>query len=112
MKVIFSDGIMEATEYPEGWLFLRWIDNKHGRLQKKLLKDLFHVEQLILKRGLKGWLTSSEVAHREFQMLLHKVGAQFMAKDPEYIYFNKWITRPEDIYVWKRTIRTPITILS
>jgi hypothetical protein len=112
MKKIFDDGIMEVTEYPEGWLFLRWLDNKHGRLQRKLLKDLFHVEQLILKRGLKGWFTSSEIAHRKFQMLLHKIGAQFMAKDPEYVYMNKWITRPEDKYVRIGSKRTPVTSIS
>ena len=98
MQTIFSDGIMEVTEYPEGWLFLRWSDNKHGRLQKKLVQDLMFIEDLILKRGFKGWFTSSEIDHRDFQMILHKVGASFMAKDAAFVYLKKSIAKPEDLY--------------
>ncbi len=98
MIKIFDDGIMEATFYPEGWLFLRWLDNKVGYLQKNLVKDLMWAEDHILKNKLKGWFTSSELAHKDFQLILHKVGAVFMAKDPEYIYFQKWIHKPEDKY--------------
>lgn len=98
MNVIFTDGIMEATIYPEGWLFLRWLENKHGRLQRKLVKDLRKMEDYIFTNGLKGWFTSSEIAHTDFQMLLHKIGATFMAKDPEYIYFQKWISKESDKY--------------
>ena len=103
--MIFDDGIMEATEYPEGWLFFRWMDNKHGRLQKRLVKDLMAMETIILERGLKGWFTSSELAHTGFQMLLHRIGAKFMAKDLQYIYMNKWITRPEDKYKGATRVR-------
>lgn len=112
MKKIFDDGIMEATEYPEGWIFLRWLDNKVGHLSVKLVKDLMFMEDFILKFGYKGWFTSSEIAHHDFQMLLHKVGAQFMAKDTDFIFFSKWIQNEGDKYVWKRTVRAPTAAIS
>lgn len=112
MKKIFDDHIMEATEYPEGWLFFRWVSNKHGRLQKRLVKDLMLMEDVIIAKGLKGWFTSSELAHKDFQMILHRVGARFLAKDSEYVYMNKWLTRPEDKYVRIGSKRTPVTSIS
>jgi hypothetical protein len=98
MKLLWNDSIMSATEYPNGWVFLRWEDNKHGRLQKRLVYNLIAAEDYILQHGLKGWFTSSELAHAQFQMLLYKVGARFMMKDTEYVYMNKWLLRPEDKY--------------
>ena len=98
MTTLFNDGVMEATIYPEGWIFVRWIQNMHGRLQKKLVKDLMQVEQYILINHLKGWFTSSETDHHEFQSFIKRVGATFMAKDPTYIYFKKWLLKPEDKY--------------
>ena len=103
---------MEATQYPEGWVFLRWIDNKRGYLQKKLVKDLLHMERYILENGLKGWFTSSEQDHKDFQMILHKVGAKYMAKDPEFIYFSKWIQNEGDKYVRKCAKRPTIASVS
>jgi hypothetical protein len=98
VQVIFNDGIMEVTYFPEGWLFLRWVDNKIGHLEKQLVKDLIWAEKHILVNKLKGWFTSSELAHTDFHMILHKVGAKFMGKDTDYCYFNKWIEKPEDAY--------------
>lgn len=105
MKKIFDDGIMEATEYPEGWLFLRWLDNKVGHLSVKLVKDLMFMENFILKCGYKGWFTSSENDHHEFQMLLHKVGAKFMAKDTDFVYLLKWIQNESDKYKGANRVR-------
>lgn len=113
MNVIFDDGTMEATLYDEGWLFLRWMNNKIGYIPKKLIKDFIWAENYIVKNGLKGWFTSSELDHREFQMLLHKVGAQFMAKDAAFVYLKKWIEKAEDIHhVRKPPRRTPVTTIS
>lgn len=112
MKQIFNDGVMEVTEYNEGWLYLRWVDNDHGCLRKKLVKDFIYIESYILKNHLKGWFTASERAHGDFQMLLHRIGAKFYLKDPEYIYFQKWISKPEDLYhVQKRSIGSRITTI-
>jgi len=113
MKQIFNDGVMEVTEYPEGWVFLRWIDNEKGFLQKRLVKDLVYIEKYILDNHLKGWFTSSELDHRDFQMILHRVGGKVMAKDPSYVYFHKWISKPEDLHnVRKRSSSTNITSIS
>lgn len=105
MKKIFDDKIMEATEYPEGWIFLRWLDNKVGRLSVKLVKDLMFMEDFILKYGYKGWFTSSEIAHHDFQMLLHKVGAKFMAKDTDFVYLCKWVQNESDKYKGATRVR-------
>ena len=51
---IFDDGILEATLYPNKWVFCRWVQNKHGRLQKKLIKDLNLIEEFIFKSKLVG----------------------------------------------------------
>lgn len=101
MRIIFTDGIMEATQYPDGWIFLRWLDNKRGYLQKKLLQDLVKMESYIFDNKLKGWFTSSEKDHTDFQMLLHRIGAKFMMKDAAFVYFNKWIQKEGDKYVRK-----------
>jgi len=112
MTVIFSDGVMEATYYPEGWLFLRWLNNKVGRLSKQLVMDLMWAERHILQHHLKGWFTSSEIEHKDFQKILHKVGARFMSQDTDFVYLNKWLEKEGDKYVWKRTVRTPVTSVS
>jgi hypothetical protein len=112
MKTIFNDGVMEGTLYPEGWLFLRWLQNKHGKLQRQLVRDLREAELFILTNKLKGWFTSSELKHYEFQILLHRVGARFMAKDQKYIYMNKWIQSEGDIYVRKCAQRPHVTTVS
>ena len=109
---LFNNGTIEATLYPEGWVFLRWVNNKHGRLQKKLVKDLKMIEAYILTFKLKGWFTSSEIAHKDFQMLLHKVGAKFMNKDTDFIYFQKWIQNEGDLYVRKSSGRTTVAPIS
>jgi len=76
MKKIFDDGILEATLYPDkGWVFVRWLQNTHGRLQKKLVKDLNWIERFILAAKLHGWFTDSELEHIAFHRLLIKFGA-------------------------------------
>lgn len=112
MIQIFNDGIVEATLYPERWVFIRWLQNMHGRLQRMLLKDVMAIEEMILQNGWKGWFTSSDHDHKDMQMLIHKVGAQFMAKDAAFVYFNKWLLKEGDKYVRRSPKRTPVTAVS
>ena len=81
-------------------------------LQKQLVKDLIWVEKHILENNLKGWFTSSELAHKDFQKILHKVGARFMSQDTDFVYMNKWLEKKEDAYVWFCPKRTATPRLS
>jgi hypothetical protein len=89
MQKIYDDGILEATLYPDRWVFCRWIDNKHGRLQKRLIRDLKMIEQVILRDKLMGWFTLSELCHKEFHKLLTKFGCEAAQVDGPYQYFIK-----------------------
>lgn len=112
MLQLFNDGVVEATLYPEKWVFIRWVQNMHGKLQRQLLKDVQRIEGMILAEGWKGWFTSSDHEHREMQMLIHRVGAQFMAKDAAFVYFNKWILKEGDKYVRFRAKRPTTSAVS
>lgn len=99
MKKIFDDGILEATLYPESrWVFVRWIQNKHGRLQKKLVHDLNGIEQMILNKGWSGWFTDSELSHTDFHKLLIKFGALPREIISGYKRFVKPILRSADLH--------------
>ena len=95
---IFDDGILEATLYPSKWVFVRWIQNKHGRLQKALIKDLNMVEHNILRLGLHGWFTDSELEHSEFHRLLTKFGAMPREVIGKYQRFLKPILTKSDLH--------------
>lgn len=99
MIQIFNDGILEATLLPTQWVFVRWVQNKHGRLQKKLIKDLNAIEQLILGLKLPGWMTSSEVSHTDFHKLLEKFGARAREVDGDFQYFVKPLLTEGDLHV-------------
>jgi len=103
MTKIFDDGILEATLYPSKWVFVRWIQNKHGRLQKKLIKDLNAMERHIFKEKLFGWFTDSEIGHREFHKLLIKFGAVPGDMFGRYRRFLKPILKEGDLHVRLRS---------
>lgn len=96
---IFDDGILEATLYPNKWVFCRWIQNRHGRLQKKLIKDLNLIEIFIFKSKLIGWFTDSELVHTDFHKLLTKFGAMPREIIGGYQRFLKPILSEGDIHV-------------
>jgi len=96
---IFDDGILEAILYPNQWVFVRWLDNKHGRLQKKLIKDLNYMERVILDSHYKGWFTLSELTHTAFHKLLCKFGAYPWEFAGDCRYFLKIISSAEDLHV-------------
>lgn len=112
METIFDDGILEAVLYPSKWVYVRWIQNKHGRLQKKLIKDLIHVEHSIWKSKLCGWFTDSEADHVEFHRLLVKFGAKPREIIGNYLRFLKPINREGDLHVRECTISTTTTSIS
>lgn len=112
MKKIFDDGVLEATLYPNRWVFVRWLQNTHGRLQKRLIRDLFHVEQFIWAGRLQGWFTDSELNHTEFHKLLIKFGALPREIIGHYQRFIKPILKEGDKHVWKRTVRAPTAAIS
>jgi len=112
MTKIFDDGILEATLYKNGWVFCRWLDNQHGRLQKRLIRDLNRVERNILRLGLHGWFTDSELEHTEFHKLLTKFGAMPREVIGKHLRFLKPILKEGDIHVWFRAKRTPVTAVS
>lgn len=99
MKTIFNDGILEATLLPNQWVFVRWVQNKHGRLQKKLIKDLNAIEKLCLGLKLPGWMTSSELSHTDFHKLLEKFGARAREIEGNFQYFVKPIINKGDLHV-------------
>jgi hypothetical protein len=87
---IFDDGILEATFYPDKkWVFCRWIQNTHGKLQKQLVRDVRLIEYLIKKEGWQGWFTLSELAHKEFHKILTKFGCEAAQIEGNYQYFLK-----------------------
>jgi len=95
---IFDDGILEATIYPSKWVFVRWIQNKHGRLQKRLIKDLNLIETIIFSSKLPGWFTDSELEHTDFHKLLLKFGCYESEIYGIYKRFMKPISRVEDLH--------------
>lgn len=95
---IFDDGILEATLCPNKWVFCRWIQNGHGRLQKKLIKDLNNVERIIFELKLPGWFTSSELSHTAFHRLLEKFGCLPREIVGEFKYFVKPILKAGDLH--------------
>ena len=100
MMKIFDDGILEAVLYEDrAWVFCRWLQNKHGRLQKQLIKDLNHIENVIWKERWRGWFTLSECGHKEFHRLLEKFGARAREIEGEFQYFIKPILKEGDLHV-------------
>ncbi len=97
--IIFDDGVLEATLYPSKWVFVRWIQNKHGRLQKTLIKDLRYIERSIYESKLRGWFTDSEVGHKSFHKLLVKFGAIPREVIGDYQRFLKPIIKEGDLHV-------------
>ncbi len=97
--IIFNDGILEATLYPSKWVFVRWIQNKHGRLQKKLIHDLNKMERFIFENKLCGWFTDSEVGHKDFHKLLTRFGAMPREVIGDYQRFLKPILKEGDLHV-------------
>ena len=95
---IFDDGILEATLYPNRWVFCRWIDNKHGRLQKRLIRDLNAIEKYILDSQLYGWFTDSELSHNEFHKLLVKFGCLPREIEGNFQRFIKPILKAGDLH--------------
>lgn len=112
MKKIFDDGILEATLYPNRWVFCRWVQNQHGRLQKKLIRDLTCIEQFILAAKLNGWFTDSELQHTAFHKLLIKFGALPREIVGDFQRFIKPILKEGDKHVWFRAKRTAVASLS
>ena len=99
MTTIFNDGVLEAILYPErGWVFCRWLQNKHGRLQKKLIKDLNFVERYIYENKFRGWFTLSELDHTEFHKLLTKFGAMPREVVGGFQYFIKPLLNKKDLH--------------
>ena len=98
-SIIFNDGILEAVLYPNQWVFVHWLQNKHGRLQKTLIRDLANIERAILGMKLKGWFTWSELAHTQFHSLLTKFGAMPREVEGNFQYFIKPITKEGDLHV-------------
>lgn len=99
MIKIFDDGILEATLFPSKWVFVRWIQNKRGKLQKKLIRDLNMIERLILDSKFSGWFTDSELGHTDFHKLLIKFGAIPREVIGEYQRFLKPILKEGDLHV-------------
>lgn len=97
MTKIFDDGILEATLYPSGWIFCRWL-NQAGRLRKTLIKDLNDIERYIYSKKLHGWFTDSELKHTEFHKLLMKFGCLPREIVGEYLRFLKPITKVGDLH--------------
>ena len=97
MKKIFDDGILEATLYKSQWVFVRWL-NQHGRLPKKLIKDLNDIERFIYARKLRGWFTDSELIHKDFHRLLAKFGAMPREIIDGYLRFFKPISKVGDLH--------------
>jgi hypothetical protein len=98
MTKIFDDGILEATLYPNRWVFCRWVDNKHGKLQKKLIKDLNFVERFIFAGKLNGWFTDSELKHTAFHKLLVKFGCLPREIDGNFQRFIKPLLKQSDLH--------------
>jgi hypothetical protein len=99
MVTMFNDGVLEATLYSNKWVFCRWAQNQHGRLQKRLIKDLNFIEKTILETKLAGWFTSSELSHKAFHRLLEKFGCRAREIDGNFQYFVKPILKEGDLHV-------------
>lgn len=94
---IFNDGILEATLYPNRWIFCRWL-NQHGRLPKQLIKDLNDIERYIYSKKLSGWFTDSELIHKDFHRLLIKFGCLPREVFGNYVRFLKPIRTIGDLH--------------
>jgi hypothetical protein len=99
MTKIFDDGILEVILYPSKWVFVRWIQNKHGRLQKTLIKDLMETEQKIWANKWHGWFTLSEEHHKDFHKLLTKFGAVPREVKDGMQWFIKPLLKEGDLHV-------------
>jgi hypothetical protein len=99
METIFNDGILEAKLMPSRWVFCRWVDNKHGRLQKQLIRDLNNIERKILDSKFHGWFTDSELNHTDFHKLLIKFGALPREILGDFQRFIKPILKEGDLHV-------------
>ena len=99
MTTIFNDGVLEAVLYPNNWVFVRWIQNERGRLQKSLIRDLARLETAILRMNLCGWFTWSELHHEQFHKLLQKFGAVPTEIKDGLLYFVKPIASEGDLHV-------------
>lgn len=97
MIKVFDDGILEATLYPSGWVFCRWL-NQHGRLGKTLIKDLNDIERYIFAKKLRGWFTDSELAHKDFHKLLVKFGCLPREISGQYQRFIKPVLKAGDLH--------------
>lgn len=104
MTKIYDDGVLEADLYDDGWVFVRWIQNMRGRLQKSLVRQMLKMEQIILGMRARGWFTRSEADHADFHKLLEKFGAKRGDRDEDgYIVFYKPITKEGDFHVRLRS---------
>ena len=97
MTKIFDDGHLEATLYPNGWVFCRWI-NQNGRLNKTLIKDLNDIERYIFAKKFHGWFTDSELIHKDFHRLLIKFGCLPREIVGDYLRFTKPIRNVGDLH--------------
>lgn len=88
-KEVFNDGVLKADLLPDGLVWLRWLTNSRGYLQKTVVKDLFAVERMIVQNGWKAWGMSSEVENTTMHKILEKVGGVRVDKDDRYVYFKK-----------------------
>src|SRR5882724_7175703 len=109
MTTIFDDGTLEAIRYENGWVFVRWVQNTYGRLQKRLIKDLNFIERIILEDHLYGWFTTSEINHKEFHKLLQKFGAKPDRVENGFQYFLKRIANEGDLHVRAKTTKRAST---
>lgn len=107
MTSFFNDGVLEATLYSNNWVFVRWLQNKHGRLQKTLIRDLMHIEQVVLRAKLHGWFTDSELTHTDFHKLLIKFGAMPREVFGNYQRFVKPILKLSDLHIGGHRVREP-----
>jgi hypothetical protein len=98
MKIIFNDGILEAKLMPSQWVFVHWVQNTHGRLQKRLIKDLNDIERYIYKMKFHGWFTDSELTHKDFHKLLVKFGCLPREIMGSYQRFMKPIIGVNDLH--------------
>lgn len=87
MVKIFDDGILEATLLPNNYVFLAWLDNKHGRLQKTLIRGLRIVEKIIKEKRYDGWFTYSEGDHPIMHQIIKKLGAVCFSIDANNNYW-------------------------
>lgn len=93
-KEIFNDGVLQAFTIGRGFVGLVWLTNQKGRLSKQAVKDLRHIEKVIMRDpGLRGWIYGSEKDHTEFHRLTEKIGARRACEDNKFVWFLKELKR-------------------